>query len=99
MNFLLYYYDYYESKEVYRTLLRKFENFDTILKIFSFIFLTENLILLLIQVGSLSPMVTFSFGITTQKMKFSIKDFFSKGDRSSKTDLGQLQRPRWSTLL
>ena len=61
MNFLLYYYDYYESKEVYRTLLRKFENFDTILKIFSFIFLTENLILLLIQVGSLSPMVTFSF--------------------------------------
>ena len=70
MNFLLYYYDYYESKEVYRNLLRKFQNFDTILKIFSFISLTENLILLLIQVRSLSPMVTFSFGIITQKMDF-----------------------------
>ena len=70
MNFLLYYYDYYESKEAYRKLLRKFQNFDTILKIFSFISLTENLILLLIQVRSLSPMVTFSFGIITQKMDF-----------------------------
>ena len=70
MNFLLYYYDYYESKEVYRNLLRKFQNFDTILKIFSFISLTEILILLLIQVRSLSPMVTFSFGIITQKMDF-----------------------------